>query len=236
MPLRPDTAIELQAFLAGKLPSVPVFKVPDKTAKMLRADLSDVGIPYVDEAGRYADFHALRHSTGSLLAASGAHPKIVQSLMRHSDINLTMSRYTHVFRGQESEAVANLPDLSSPSKEQQRLMGTDDRAAESAESAYKPAYKKLAKNAYSGCPQSANIGTDDSCNLEKKSETNDFDKSLQASRLGTKKEPVSSPDSDSKNNAPDTIRTCNLRFRRPMLYPIELQALQVPNGSSSRII
>ena len=25
--------------------------------------------------------------------------------------------------------------------------------------------------------------------------------------------------------APDTIRTCNLRFRRPMLYPIELQVL-----------
>jgi len=69
------------------------------------------GILYVDDSGRYADFHSLRHSTGSLLAASGVHPKIIQSIMRHSDINLTMSRYTHIFRGQESEAVAKLPNL-----------------------------------------------------------------------------------------------------------------------------
>ena len=27
-----------------------------------------------------------------------------------------------------------------------------------------------------------------------------------------------------RNTAPDTTRTCNLWFRRPMLYPIELQA------------
>ncbi|MHC4114146.1 MAG: tyrosine-type recombinase/integrase [Planctomycetota bacterium] len=60
------------------------------------------------------DFHALRHSTGSLLAASGAHPKVIQSIMRHSDINLTMLRYTHIFKGQESQAVENLPDFTNP--------------------------------------------------------------------------------------------------------------------------
>lgn len=85
--------------------------MPYKTAEMLKADLVEAGIPYVDESGRYADFHALRHTTGSLLAAAGVHPKVIQSIMRHSDINLTMSRYTHIFRGQESEAVAKLPDL-----------------------------------------------------------------------------------------------------------------------------
>lgn len=58
----------------------------------------------------------LRHTTGSLLAA-GVHPKVIQSIMRHSDINLTMSRYTHILRGQESEAVAKLPDLELPSGE-----------------------------------------------------------------------------------------------------------------------
>lgn len=76
-----------------------MFKVPEKTADMLKADLEVAKIPYVDDAGRYADFHSLRHSTGSLLAASGVHPKVVQSIMLHSDINLTMSRYTHIFRG-----------------------------------------------------------------------------------------------------------------------------------------
>jgi integrase len=124
LPLRKDTAAELRSVVAGKLPNAQVFKVPEKTANMLKADLEAVGIPYVDDAGRYADFHALRHSTGSLLAASGVHPKVVQSIMRHSDINMTMSRYTHIFRGQESEAVAGLPDFSLPSKEKQKTVAT----------------------------------------------------------------------------------------------------------------
>ena len=48
--------------------------MPYKTADMLKADLETANIPYVDDAGLYADFHALRHSTGSLLAAAGVHP------------------------------------------------------------------------------------------------------------------------------------------------------------------
>jgi len=78
-------------------------RLTNKTAIMLKADLADAGIPYVDDAERYADFH-LRHTTGSLLAASGVHPKVAQSIMRHGDINLTMSLYTHTLRGQETEA------------------------------------------------------------------------------------------------------------------------------------
>lgn len=108
----------LEQSLTDKMPNVSAFRVPYKTANMLKADLADAGIPYVDESGRYADFHALRHTTGSLLAAAGVHPKVIQSIMRHSDINLTMSRYTHIFRGQESEAIAKLPDLGASSKEQ----------------------------------------------------------------------------------------------------------------------
>jgi len=124
LPLRRDTAMELQTYFANKTPSVKAFKTPYKTANMLKADLADADIPYVDDAGRYADFHSLRHSTGSLLAAAGVHPKVIQSIMRHSDINLTMSRYTHIFKGQESEAVAKLPDLGLPSKEKQKAVAT----------------------------------------------------------------------------------------------------------------
>ncbi len=119
LPLRKDTAIVLKQLLQGKLPNVQAFNVPYKTAKMIKADLDDAGIAYIDHAGRFRDFHSLRHSTGSLLAASGAHPKVIQSIMRHSDINLTMSRYTHIFRGQESDAVVGLLDLSLPSKVKQ---------------------------------------------------------------------------------------------------------------------
>jgi site-specific recombinase XerD len=52
---------------------------------MLKEDLAAANIPYVDSAGRYADFHSLRHSTGSLLVAAGVHPKVIQSIMRHSN-------------------------------------------------------------------------------------------------------------------------------------------------------
>jgi len=128
LPLRPDTALELQTLLTSKLPGARALELPDKPGKMLKADLAEAGIPYVDESGRYADFHSLRHTTGSLLAASGVHPKVAQSILRHSDINLTMGIYTHTLTGQESQAVESLPDFSlGPNSERQKATGTDGR-------------------------------------------------------------------------------------------------------------
>ncbi len=131
LPLRKDTVVELERFFAGKLPNVKAFggtykQLTDKTAKMLRADLAEAGIPYVDD-GFFFDFHAQRHQTGTLLAASGTHPKVAQSIMRHSDINLTMSRYTHTLTGQEAKAVESMPDLSMPSKQKAAATGTDGK-------------------------------------------------------------------------------------------------------------
>jgi hypothetical protein len=125
LPLRPDMAADLRTFLAGKLPTAPAFNIPTgHLAAMIKADLASAGIDYRDDAGRVVDFHALWHTAGTLLAASGAHPKVAQSLMRHSDIKLTMSRYSHVLIGQESDAVAALPDLSAPPAEAARDTGT----------------------------------------------------------------------------------------------------------------
>jgi integrase len=66
---------------------------------------------YRDRVGRYADFHAFRHATGSFLAQGGVSPKVAQTIMRHSDINLTMSTYSHAYREDEARAVERLPDL-----------------------------------------------------------------------------------------------------------------------------
>ena len=123
LPLRPDTVKQLQPFLAVKTSDAQVFDVPINTADMIKADEADAGIPYVDSEGRHADFHALRHTTGSWLAANNVHPKVAQAIMRHSDINLSMSRYSHVMEGQEAEAVARLPDLSLSNHEDQRESG-----------------------------------------------------------------------------------------------------------------
>jgi hypothetical protein len=92
---------------------------------MLKADLADAGIPYVDSAERYADFHCLRHTTESLLAASGVHPKVARSIMRHSDINLTMTRYTHTLRERRAKAIEALPK-NEILKQKQTKTGTDD--------------------------------------------------------------------------------------------------------------
>ena len=35
----------------------------------------------------------------------------MKQFMRRADINLTLSRYTHLFRGQETKAINALPDL-----------------------------------------------------------------------------------------------------------------------------
>jgi integrase len=147
LPLRVDTAELLKTFLGGKLPIALAFRVPDKPAKMLRADLAEAGIQYVDDSGRYVDFHSLRHTTGSLLAASGVHPAVAQRLMRHCDISLTMNKYTHIFAGQESEAIAGLPDLSLPSRDKQEAKATGTDAVKVIpDNTHKTAEKNLALN------------------------------------------------------------------------------------------
>ena len=128
LPVRAETAAELRTFLAAKLPRAPAFNMPSKSGvvRMLRADLSDAEISYRDDAGRVLDFHALRHSFGAALAASGVHPKDAQALMRHSTISLTMDRYTHTSRQQLAAAVSALPDLSAPRPARERAPGTFD--------------------------------------------------------------------------------------------------------------
>ncbi|MBI1827810.1 MAG: tyrosine-type recombinase/integrase [Planctomycetes bacterium] len=77
--------------------------------------------------GLHRDFHSLRHSFISNLARSGVHPKIAQDLVGHSDINLTLSRYSHTLVGELADAVDLLPDLTTPELEveEQRATGTD---------------------------------------------------------------------------------------------------------------
>lgn len=73
--------------------------------RMLRHDLKIAEIDYV-VAGRYADFHALRHTFISSLARSGVHPSKAKELARHSTITLTMDVYSHV----ETEALRSAVD------------------------------------------------------------------------------------------------------------------------------
>ncbi len=223
LPLREETAVLLKNFLSGKLPGTPAFVMPSKynMANMLRADLEAAGIDHKDNGEGKIDFHSLRHTTGSLLAASGTHPKVAQSIMRHSDINLTMSRYTHIFRGQESEAIANLPDFSLKNGQRQVSTGTDGKPEGHTESAYKKLTKKSDFNRNQNGANTTNWQT----GAENKRLKPDTSKSLKSGQLDTKKEPMSSTDTASKSNTPGRTRTCDLRIRNPLLCPAELRAL-----------
>jgi hypothetical protein len=102
-------------------------------AKLLRVDLKAAGIPYADTDGRVADFHSLRHTFLTNLANCGVHPSVAQRLARHSDINLTQTRYTHSALERLGEAVEKLPDFSVeaiPASEPEalRATGTDGRS------------------------------------------------------------------------------------------------------------
>ncbi len=132
LPLRPELVAELRPFLATMTPATQVFKLPKdrkEAAEMFQADLEAAGIPYRDDAGLVADFHALRHTFITNLARSGVHPKVAQSLARHSTITLTMDRYSHTAIGEEVDAVAKLPDLSAAGRQELRATGTDDANA-----------------------------------------------------------------------------------------------------------
>lgn len=128
LPLRRELVEALRPFLATKLPGAPVFKMPKHRKAMMkafRADLEAAGIAYRNGAGRVADFHALRHTFISNLASGGVHPKVAQTLARHSTITLTMDRYSHTLREQETDALAVLPDLTRPTGQQARVTGTE---------------------------------------------------------------------------------------------------------------
>ena len=98
-PLPAGVAAQLRKYLSTRPPGVVWSGTwAEKPAKMLKADLKRAGIPYrvdAQDGPRYLDFHALRHSFVSALAAAGVGPKELQTLARHSDPQLTLSVYTH---------------------------------------------------------------------------------------------------------------------------------------------
>jgi len=106
LPLRQDMATEIQAYVKWRVG--PLFPLPDKSAVMIKLDCKKANIPYKDSNGRYGDFHALRHSCATFLAQAGVHPKTCQQIMRHSDINLTMTYYTAFMVGSEYPAVESM--------------------------------------------------------------------------------------------------------------------------------
>jgi site-specific recombinase XerD len=150
-PLPADVARALAGWLRDKPAGVPVWpgKWPSRAFLMIRVDLETARqqwlaeapegaeraereasdfLAYVDHAGRYGDFHALRHSYITAIGRTGAAPKVHQELARHSSYALT-GRYTHAHLHDLAGAVAELPPLvPSPGPGELAATGTDGKS------------------------------------------------------------------------------------------------------------
>ena len=125
----------------------PLFTVPRDLVRILDRDLVAAGIARRvkgadgkvridkrDERGRTVDVHALRHTFGTLLSKGGVAPRTAQAAMRHSDVNLTMNKYTDpklLDVAGAMEALPALPLMGSEASEAVALSatGTDNSTA-----------------------------------------------------------------------------------------------------------
>ncbi len=101
-----------------------MFTVPRGLDRIFDRDLTFAGIPKTvnDEV---ACPHSLRHSFASMLAQAGVSPQKATRLLRHSSLDLTMQRYTHIEFDDKAQAIASLPDISDTNTEAARKTGTD---------------------------------------------------------------------------------------------------------------
>ena len=148
--IQPDLANGRREHVGNEATKTRVFALPHPSnmARMLHDDLAEAKrlwmhdatddpneyacrsesdfLDYLNDDSERLDFHALRHTCGAWLALKGVHPNVIQAIMRHSTITLTMDTYGHLFPDQEAEAVARLADLIPRPAIEAKATGTDD--------------------------------------------------------------------------------------------------------------
>ena len=74
---------------------------PNHVVEEFKKLLTRAGLPDIR-------FHDLRHSAATLLLSLGIHPKVVQELLGHTQISMTMDVYSHVLPGMQQDAMRQL--------------------------------------------------------------------------------------------------------------------------------
>jgi hypothetical protein len=114
------------------LPSgMRVFNRPRTMRQVLYRDLAFADIQAVKEKGQPIaddhDIHALRKTTGSLMARAGVKPQQATKIPRHSSQAMTWKHYTNLELIDSHQAVNMLPDFNSDqNRESGKKSGTDD--------------------------------------------------------------------------------------------------------------
>lgn len=112
MRLRPHVVAAVKSILPDNaLPSEWVFHNRVPRISTIKRDLAKAGILFETEHGR-VDLHALRVTFCTNLLNASVHPRVVQELMRHSDIKLTMKVYTDPSQLPLAAALESLPVLN----------------------------------------------------------------------------------------------------------------------------
>jgi len=71
--------------------------------------------PLLEKAGlpHSVRLHDLRHTVASLLFSRGTHPKMVQEMLGHSDVSVTLNTYSHMVPGMQDRVVGDMEDALS---------------------------------------------------------------------------------------------------------------------------
>ena len=80
------------------------FLHPFRLYQMFHKVLAAVSLPHMR-------FHDLRHSAATILLKMGVNIKVVQKILGHSDMSMTLGIYSHVLSGMQEEAVEKISGL-----------------------------------------------------------------------------------------------------------------------------
>ena len=85
------------------------FLYPDNVSADFKRLVEKAGLPAMR-------FHDLRHSAATILLAMGVHPKVVQEILGHAQISMTMDTYSHMLPSMQREAMEGLDNLFGDAK------------------------------------------------------------------------------------------------------------------------
>ena len=71
---------------------------PNYLPRVFKKLLNEAGLPHMP-------FHDLRHSAATILLSMGVNIKVVQELLGHSNISITLGTYAHLLPSMQQEVV-----------------------------------------------------------------------------------------------------------------------------------
>jgi integrase len=67
-------------------------------------------------------FHDLRHTCASLMFSAGVHPKVVQEMLGHSSIKVTLDMYSHMMPNMQADAATVMENLLNNSVQEEEIL------------------------------------------------------------------------------------------------------------------